>query len=161
MMHIPRIAIGAALGFCVLHYAAGESRAATVKLCDQNVEYAIASPAADLSPALRALSGVWVGNVMFSQDAEMCVGMVIEAVESNGTVRTKFAWFAGSSTGMGNLASLGTTSWSGRVENGVLHLVGTQNGSTYTYDFQPTGANELRGYFAQNNHRTRLLLKRR
>ena len=77
MVHIARIAVGAALGFCVLHYAAEESRAATVKLCDQNVEYAITSPATDLSPALRALSGVWVGNVMFSQDAEMCVGMVI------------------------------------------------------------------------------------
>ena len=64
------------------------------------------------------------------------------------------------STGIGNLASLGAVTWSGKVEGDVLRLVGSQNGNTYTYEFQPSGTNEMRGWFLQNSHRTPLMLKR-
>lgn len=89
--------------------------------------------------------GVWAGNVSFQSTIEMCVALVVEKIEADGKVDTKFVWLTGSSTGIENLASLGAVSWSGKIEGDTLRLVGTNNGNTYTYVFRPNGANEMTG----------------
>jgi hypothetical protein len=161
MTRLSRFAIGMALAFCAISVLGRDGRAASATLCDQKVGYSIAPLSADLSPQLRNYSGVWTGSVKFALDAEMCVAMVVEAIKADGTIDTRFAWSVGSDTGILNMASFGTAPWSGKVEHGVLRLVGSQNGNTYTYEFHLNGGNELAGYFAQNTHRTPLLLKRR
>ncbi len=154
------LVLGAALAACALSFPVEQSLAATMKLCNRQVEYSITPPESDLAPELRALSGVWDGSVTFSPGAEMCVGLIVEAIRRDGTVDTKLAWFTGPDTGIGNQLSMGTVSWTGKVEGGVLRLVGTQNGNTYTYEFRPTAKDRIGGYFVQNTHRTPLSLRR-
>jgi hypothetical protein len=137
-----------------------EGRADTTRLCSQKVDYSIAAPDAAVPAELRAFSGIWTGNVTFSPDATMCVALVVEKIHANGNVDTKFVWLTGSDTGIGNIASLGSVSWSGKIEGDALRLVGSQRGNTYTYEFRPKGKNELGGYFAENAHRNPLKLDR-
>ena len=144
-----------------LSVGALDARADTTKLCAQQVNYSITSPDATVPPELRMFSGVWAGNVVFQPTVEMCVGLVVEKIQANGAVDTKFVWLTGSDTGIGNIASLGTVSWSGKIDGDVLRLTGTQNGNTYTYEFKPKGRNELGGHFAENANRSPLSLSRR
>ena len=138
-----------------------KSQAKSSQLCEQKVEYTVVSPDATAKPELRAFSGVWAGNVSFQSTIEMCVALVVEKIEADGKVDTKFVWLTGSSTGIENLASLGAVSWSGKIEGDTLRLVGTSNGNTYTYVFRPNGANEMTGSFFQNSHQYPLTLTRR
>jgi hypothetical protein len=90
----------------------------------------------------------------------MCVALVVEKIHANGNVDTKFVWLTGSDTGIGNIASIGAVSWSGKIEGDALRLVGSQRGNTYTYEFRPKGKNELGGYFAENANRSPLTMSR-
>jgi hypothetical protein len=137
-----------------------ESLAETRQFCEQTVAYTITPPDSGMASTLRAFSGVWSGAVVFQPAVEMCVALIVENIRPNGEMQTKFVWLAGTSTGIGNLASLGAVAWSGKVEGDVLRLVGSKNGSTYAYEFGPSGINEMRGWFLHNNHRTPLVLKR-
>ncbi len=138
-----------------------KSQAKTSQLCEQKVEYSVVAPDATANPELRAFSGVWSGNVTFQPTVEMCVALVVEKIEADGKVDTKFVWLTGSSTGIENLVSLGAVSWSGKIEGDTLRLVGTNNGNTYTYVFRPKGMNEMTGSFFQNSHQYPLALRRR
>ncbi len=160
MSRISAFVFGAALAIGVLTLLVEEGHAATMKLCNRQIEYSITPPDPDLAPELRSLSGAWGGSVTFSPGSEMCVGLIVESIRRDGTVDTKLVWFTGSDTGIGNQPSLGAASWTGKFEDGILRLVGAQNGNTYAYEFKPTAQDKVGGYFLQNTHRTPLSLRR-
>ena len=91
-----------------------ESFAETRQFCEQRLAYTITPPDSAINSTLRSFSGVWSGAVVFQPTVEMCVALIVEKIRPNGEVETKFVWLAGTSTGIGNLASLGVVAWSGK-----------------------------------------------
>jgi hypothetical protein len=59
------------------------AHADTLKACGLTLEYKVEPPGPDVPAAMRDFSGVWVGAF----DYGMCIGMVVESIRPNGTVR--------------------------------------------------------------------------
>ena len=94
----------------------------TLKACGLTLEYKAEPPGPDVPAAMRAFSGVWVGAF----DYGMCIGMVVESIRPNGTVR--LLRFNGSYTNA-------ISSVSGRVEGRIVGkaLETTNNRFQVTY----------------------------
>lgn len=59
------------------------AHADTLEACGLTLEYKVEPPGPDVPAAMRDFSGVWVGAF----DYGMCIGMVVESIRPNGTVR--------------------------------------------------------------------------
>ena len=55
----------------------------TLKACGLTLDYKVEPPGPDVPATMRDFSGVWVGAF----DYGMCIGMVVESIRPNGTVR--------------------------------------------------------------------------
>ena len=134
----------------ILPLTGGHAESTTI--CGQTVNYVVTPPASDLSPELRALSGIWVGDTGTGRgqvETTMCIGFVIESIRSDATVSAKYVWgdkikcFA---NGANFLIKPGVNPWEGKMTGGVLHFVSADG--QYSFDLRVTNPNEMRGIFS-------------
>ena len=74
----------ASLAFSLL--IAEKAVAESIAACGQTVQYDIVAPAPELRADMRAFSGVWVGDWA----NQLCGVLIVESVEKDGTVQTKY-----------------------------------------------------------------------
>jgi len=126
-------------------------RAEPTTICGQTVNYVVTPPASDVSPELRALSGIWVGDSATGSvgECKFCIGFVIESIRSDATASAKYVWgdkikcFA---NGANFLIKPGVNPWEGKMTGGVLHFVSADG--QYSFDLRVTNPNEMRGIFS-------------
>jgi hypothetical protein len=61
----------------------GIATADTLAICEQNVEYRVDAPDAQVPQPVRAFSGVWVGN----WEGRICSALIVESILPDGTAR--------------------------------------------------------------------------
>lgn len=141
-----RSALGLLAGVFVL--ISGLCRAEVATICDQRAEYSPHSPVEAVAPELRAMFGQWRGSVAFSGILEMCFGLVFEQVQPNGSVVVKYIWSTAAGVGFNNTNKSGVGNpWKGRIDNGVLKLVGKE----IRIELKMVKPNELAGTYTDRN----------
>ena len=147
-----RFASAAGVVICGSILPLSGGRAESTTICGQTVNYVVAPPASDVSPELRVLSGIWVGDTGTGggvNETTMCIGFVIESIRSDAAVSAKYVrgdkvkFLAGGAT---RPIKPGVNTWEGKVTGGVLHFVSADG--KYSFDLRVTNPNEMRGIFS-------------
>ena len=114
--------------------ASAPARAEILDICEQKISYTIEPMDAQVPEALRAFSGIWVGN----WESRICSALVVEAVAADGTVR--IIYIHGTVTGPGPLKP-GKDRLTGKIVGNKL----TAKGSVVSYEYILRSPNELSG----------------
>ena len=124
--------------------------AETLRACQLEIEYKIIHPAPDLSPNLRAFSGVWLGHwksFPFTHGANnpFCAGLIVEHIDRDGTAQT--IYFRGPNSAV-NMTRPSKGPWVGKISGSVLKLPRDPMWVAREYiDFQLKSPTELEGTF--------------
>src|SRR5262245_42686080 len=145
-----------------LMVAATTASAKTATICGQKLDYTVQQPTTDVPAALRAFSGVWVGDagaVVEVYDGTFCVGLVVESVRADGSVTAKYVWGDKVKLQVGTNFDIkpGVVDWSGRIVNNAL-ILDTPN-RAYSYELRVAG-NELKGKRSAPDGKNVITLKR-
>jgi len=155
------LAAGLAAGLLIA--AAGETPAKTATICGQKVDYTVQPPGPDVPAALRAFSGIWVGDagsVVEVYDGRFCVGLIVEQVNPDGTVAAKYVWGDKVKLHLGLNYDIkpGVVDWPGKIAGGALVLQTPDR--AYSYELRVAGRDELKGRRVGPDGRNVVALKR-
>jgi len=124
--------------FALLSCFASRGDARAISVCEQTIEYHLFPPVADVPPAIRPFSGVWVGE----WDQQQCIVLIVEEIAKDGTAFIKYLWGRSLYRGMG---TPDISQWSGKIDKGVLRLRDHTN--AVKAEFQIINSDELEGTY--------------